>query len=647
MSLTKFIITIGLLASSIDDCQGKRGLIKECKVSDVGFDYQGKEFRKTTSGRDCQRWDSQEPHPHDYTAEDFPEYSLKEASNYCRNPEEEEDGPWCFTQDPDVEWEICSVPKCHDKPECRFTEKAVEYKGSLSKSWDGTDCLFWNELSTSIEGVNEKDKNFCRNPNGMWEGPGCYVAENVWRLCEIEYCKPATQCKRTQTGAEYSGSLAVTKSGRPCQRWDTQAPHNHSFNNPEQFPEETLSEVSNFCRNPDNSPDGPWCLTLDPDIIRESCHIPICDNCAPKQQPRAYFGNKKTTSTGKDCRLWSLHYNESESTRFPDSSVKSAENFCRNPTNNGNGPWCFIDADGSTESCNINTCKSSAVVKHILHIGLDGFKLDCVPPTKYPNLNNLKKTASWTYTKARTTILASSAPGWSEALCGMSPERTGILYNAWLPPWQGMITSIPVTPTSGADYPIPCAFRVLREHDEYIQTGALYGWEWIKNIAGTGMPGTMHKDEFCKPQGIICDRNITETLKEYIPEIVKASERSYTFAHLDSLDGAGHSHSWCSDQYFDAIEEIDKLVGELLSILSDEVLLIINSDHGGVGTDHGNYFDDTIQVPLFFRGPGIKRDYEMKASARNRDILPTVAHLLGIQANPHWDGRLLKEILDL
>lgn len=457
----------------------------------------------------------------------------------------------------------------------------------------------------------------------------------------------ATQCKRTQLGTEYSGAIAVTKSGRSCQRWDTQAPHNHSYTNSQQFPEDTLSEVSNFCRNPDNSPDGPWCLTLDPNMKRESCRVPLCDTCAPTQQPRAYFGDKKVSSSGNQCHPWSFHYNKSESARFPDSSVAAAENFCRNPTNNENGPWCFIDADGSTESCDIPICQTNSILKHVLHLGLDGLKLDCVPTNRYPNLNKLKETASWTLTKARTTIISSSGPGWSETLCGMSPEKTGVLYNAWLPPWQGMITSIPVTPTSGPDYPMPCVFRVLTEHDEYIQTGAFYAWEWIKNIAGTGMPGTMRKDVLCEPKGIVCDRNITTALLEYIPEIVKASERSYTFAHMDSLDNAGHSHSWCSEKYFDAIEEVDKLVGDIMSKLPDNVLLIVNSDHGGVGTDHGNYFDDTIQVPLFFRGPGFKKNYKFSGPARNRDILPTVAYLMGIQANPHWDGRVLWEILDL
>ena len=30
--------------------------------------------------------------------------------NYCRNPDSEDGGVWCYTTDPDVKWEYCDVP---------------------------------------------------------------------------------------------------------------------------------------------------------------------------------------------------------------------------------------------------------------------------------------------------------------------------------------------------------------------------------------------------------------------------------------------------------------------------------------------------------------------------------------------------------
>ena len=67
----------------------------------------------TKTGRICQRWDNQYPHPHEHTdIQYFPDSSLSAAQNYCRDPEEGAYDPWCMTMDPEKEWEFCDVIKC-------------------------------------------------------------------------------------------------------------------------------------------------------------------------------------------------------------------------------------------------------------------------------------------------------------------------------------------------------------------------------------------------------------------------------------------------------------------------------------------------------------------------------------------------------
>ena len=60
------------------------------------------------------RWDSQNPHSHRFDDDSmFPEDDVSDAANYCRNPDDEEtNGPWCYTSDPNTRWEYCDVPKC-------------------------------------------------------------------------------------------------------------------------------------------------------------------------------------------------------------------------------------------------------------------------------------------------------------------------------------------------------------------------------------------------------------------------------------------------------------------------------------------------------------------------------------------------------
>ncbi|XP_052075705.1 putative macrophage stimulating 1-like protein [Mytilus californianus] len=58
----------------------------------------------------CQRWDSRFPHDHLNTE------LMKDHENYCRNPDEESEGPWCYTMDPRIRWESCDVPFCGSTP---------------------------------------------------------------------------------------------------------------------------------------------------------------------------------------------------------------------------------------------------------------------------------------------------------------------------------------------------------------------------------------------------------------------------------------------------------------------------------------------------------------------------------------------------
>ena len=65
----------------------------------------------TKSGYTCQRWDMQKPHKHESnTPETKPRSGLDR--NYCRNPDQEPMGPWCYTTTPGKRWDYCNVKLC-------------------------------------------------------------------------------------------------------------------------------------------------------------------------------------------------------------------------------------------------------------------------------------------------------------------------------------------------------------------------------------------------------------------------------------------------------------------------------------------------------------------------------------------------------
>lgn len=45
-----------------------------------------------------------------YTPDTSPLAGLE--ANYCRNPDEDEKGPWCYTTDPDTRFDYCNIQEC-------------------------------------------------------------------------------------------------------------------------------------------------------------------------------------------------------------------------------------------------------------------------------------------------------------------------------------------------------------------------------------------------------------------------------------------------------------------------------------------------------------------------------------------------------
>ena len=74
----------------------------ECKTTDRGTEYIGF-VNITQSGIECQRWDLYTPH---YS------YFTDQPENYCRNPDSTSGGPWCYTTNSSIRWELCGIPKC-------------------------------------------------------------------------------------------------------------------------------------------------------------------------------------------------------------------------------------------------------------------------------------------------------------------------------------------------------------------------------------------------------------------------------------------------------------------------------------------------------------------------------------------------------
>lgn len=65
---------------------------------------------KTRSGLTCSMWDKnmEDLHRHIFWEPD----ASKLTKNYCRNPDDDAHGPWCYTGNPLVPWDYCPISRC-------------------------------------------------------------------------------------------------------------------------------------------------------------------------------------------------------------------------------------------------------------------------------------------------------------------------------------------------------------------------------------------------------------------------------------------------------------------------------------------------------------------------------------------------------
>jgi hypothetical protein len=252
----------------------------ECKRTQLGTEYGG-QLSKTISGRNCQRWSSQEPHKHNVFF-NLPDGTQEAAENFCRNPDGDPGGPWCYTLDKEKRWEHCDVMICE---ECKRTKLGSMYSGQVSQTKTGLQCQNWAsnkphshaEYFNLPDGSQEAARNYCRNPDGERDGPWCFTMNKTvrWEYCDVKLCeKDFASCKKDKEGTEYQGTVNQTISGIMCQAWASNDPHRH-----QQFttlPDGSQEAARNYCRNPDNEPDGPWYYTMNPAKRWEYCNVKLC-----------------------------------------------------------------------------------------------------------------------------------------------------------------------------------------------------------------------------------------------------------------------------------------------------------------------------------------------------------------------------------
>ena len=113
----------------------------------------------------------------------------------------------------------------------------------------------------------------------------------IFKLTLLPLCDAAdSNCKSNRRGVEYRGKTNVAENGKKCLSWNNQYVRLYQHHKDSNFPDGSVVEASNYCRNPPHRHGlygyTAFCFVNKKDVDPVSCCTPLC-----KQEGKLYAMN--------------------------------------------------------------------------------------------------------------------------------------------------------------------------------------------------------------------------------------------------------------------------------------------------------------------------------------------------------------------
>jgi arylsulfatase A-like enzyme len=278
----------------------------------------------------------------------------------------------------------------------------------------------------------------------------------------------------------------------------------------------------------------------------------------------------------------------------------------------------LLTAVAACGPCSVSA--QEALRPKVLVIGIDGCRPDALKKARTPHLDELIRRGTFNG-QAQTGDITVSGPGWSSLLTGVWRAKHGVRDNQF----------------EGANFKAyPPFFRRLQEHQPQAFTASVVHWAPINTAILAEAEVTITANE---------DRQIVARAEE----VLQHFHADAVFVHFDEVDAAGHRHGFhpSVEPYVRAIEQTDAYVGRLLAAVrrreayeQENWLVLVSTDHGGSGKEHGRNVPEHRTIFLIVSGPSAKRG-PLEPAPAVVDVAATALQHLGVPLDPRWglDGR--------
>lgn len=271
----------------------------------------------------------------------------------------------------------------------------------------------------------------------------------------------------------------------------------------------------------------------------------------------------------------------------------------------------------STTSTTAPPPSPSGTVERVIHVSIDGLRSDHVTPSLMPNLTRLRQ-------QGASTLNARTDPARTQTLPNHHSQFTG--------------RAVDGGDGHGVDYNVDQGRTVHDEAGEYVSSvfdvvhdrggyTLLYAGKskfdmMDRNWSSNGRADTVGADD---------GRDKIDEFDRLPPEdavgrlrtaLGQRPDLEYAFFHIRTPDNVGHDHTWGSDEYRSAVNEADRILGEVLDVVESEparaesTAVIVVADHGGpLGHDlHADASEPgSYTIPFVVWGPGVAAGADLYA----------------------------------
>jgi hypothetical protein len=277
----------------------------------------------------------------------------------------------------------------------------------------------------------------------------------------------------------------------------------------------------------------------------------------------------------------------------------------------------------------IAAAPSQAGVKKVLTIAMDGVRPDALAAANTPHIDSLLD-GTFFGTGAPSGIFAMNAqaehltfsgPGWGAYMTGLHVDRHGADTN-------GFENVVPGT----TDW-----FTPLEAFNPNLHTHRVLTW----NIANTSIPSGADTAE-----NFEYDQNGDQLMTNRVVQWMQDPATDAVMMFYSDTDTAGHTcgFSPTAGCYIAQIQDVDSQIGQIMTAMAarlnfanEDWLVIMTSDHGGLGTGHAGGLPEQRTIPYIAAGR-LATTVLPQANPRQVDVAATVLTYFGAPIPSNYDG---------